>query len=411
MNQKPQALRQMLLHCLCEGMSQRSCERIFGVSQNTVAKLFAEAGDWAIAQMKSIQNLHVANIQADELHSFVAAKEKNLPDMLDPPEGAGRVWTYLAMCADSKLILAYHLGDQDARNATQFLRKVAKTLEQRPEGGFVVRPHLATDGLKAYPRAFKNVFGADADYGILDKKYDKEDKHGNKAPGGRYIGSKRKKGSGDWREADTHTSYIERQNLNLRMGNLRFNRKTNAFSKTLLNHERHIALWAVYHNYCWIPRPMRPRIGPDGTRSKTWIKRLPAAIAAGLETRLWTVADMLTMVDDYTAERNRLMTAQDEPEEASAPDSGLIEVLADDVVPAPSHWVYASTTHQTTKVHTAGCAHCRDGQGRKVGDKPSGYWLPYYSLESAIAASISLQPDDHSICNVCLGEYFKRGYS
>lgn len=168
MNQKPQALRQMLLHCLCEGMSQRSCERIFGVSQNTVAKLFAEAGDWAIAQMKSIQNLHVANIQADELHSFVAAKEKNLPDMLDPPEGAGRVWTYLAMCADSKLILAYHLGDQDARNATQFLRKVAKTLEQRPEGGFVVRPHLATDGLKAYPRAFKNVFGADADYGILE---------------------------------------------------------------------------------------------------------------------------------------------------------------------------------------------------------------------------------------------------
>lgn len=101
MNRKPQDLRIRMLHCLCEGMSQRSCERIFEVSQNTVAKLFAEVGDWAIEQMKSIKNLRIANIQADELHSFVAAKEKNLSDMIDPPEGAGRVWTYLAMCADS----------------------------------------------------------------------------------------------------------------------------------------------------------------------------------------------------------------------------------------------------------------------------------------------------------------------
>lgn len=407
MNRKSKDLRVYMLHSLCEGMSQRSCERVYGVSQNTVAKLFAEAGDWAIAQMKSIENLHVANIQADELHAFVAAKEKNVSDMLDPPEGAGRVWTYLAMCADSKLILTYHLGDQDARNATQFLRKVANKLEQLPDGGFVVRPHLATDGLKAYPRAFKNVFGADADYGILEKQYDKQDKQGNKAPGGRYIGARRKKGSGDWREADTHTSYIERQNLNLRMGNRRFNRRTNAFSKTMLNHERHIALWAVYHNYCWIPRPMRPRIGPDGTRSKTWIKRLPAAIEAGLETRLWTVADMLTMADDYTAETRR-MEGGDNADDL--PNAALIEVLATDVVLAQSYWVYASTIHQTTKVHAAGCAHCRDGQGRKDGDKPSGYWLPYFSLESAIAAAAALQPDDHSICNVCLGEYFKRGY-
>ncbi|QLQ12001.1 MAG: hypothetical protein HZY74_00045 [Brevundimonas sp.] len=407
MNRKPQDLRIRMLHCLCEGMSQRSCERIFEVSQNTVAKLFAEVGDWAIEQMKSIKNLRIANIQADELHSFVAAKEKNLSDMIDPPEGAGRVWTYLAMCADSKLILEYHLGDQDALNASEFLKKVAGKLERSPDGGFVVRPHLATDGLKAYTKAFRNAFGADADYGILEKQYDKQDKNGNKAPGGRYIGANRKKGSGDWRVEDTHTSYIERQNLNLRMGNRRFNRKTNAFSKTMLNHERHIAMWAVYHNYCWIPRPMRPRLQPDGTRSSQWIKRDPAAIAAGLATRLWSVADMLTMADDFTAERRLMESVQDE-EPPSEPI--MIEVSDDDVVLAPSHWVYSSSTHQSTKVHKAECAFCRDGQGRKAGAKPSGVWMPYYSLEDAIAASVAIQPDDHSICNVCLGDYFKRGY-
>lgn len=408
MNQKPRSLRVMLLHSLCEGMSQRSCERIFGVSQNTVSKLFAEAGDWAIAYMASMRDLEIATIQADEIHAFVGAKEKNVEDMIYPPDGAGRVWTYLAMCTESKLIIEYHLGDQGARDATKFLRKLAAKLKRTDNGEFAVRPHFATDGLKAYPKAVNNAFGSDIDYGILSKQYSQTDKHGNKAPGARYVGATRLKGSGDWREGDTHTSYIERQNLNLRMGNRRFNRKTNAFSKTLLNHERHIALWAVYHNHCWVPRPMRPHIGPDGVRPKGWIKRLPAAIAAGVDDRLWEVGDMLDMVDTYTAERRRLeLGADEDPDNTGAI---LIEVSVDDIVPAPSHWVYASDVHETTKVHKASCSNCRDGQGRKNGTQVSGRWLPYYCIEDAIAASIALQPDDHSICNMCLGEYFKRGY-
>lgn len=408
MNQKPHELRVRLLHSLCEGMSQRSCERIFGVSQNTVSKLFAEAGDWAIAYMASMRDLEIATIQADEIHAFVGAKEKNVEDMIEPPDGAGRVWTYLAMCTESKLIIEYHLGDQGARDATKFLRKLAAKLKRKDNGDFTVRPHLATDGLKAYPKAVNNAFGSDIDYGILSKQYSQTDKHGNKAPGARYVGATRLKGSGDWREGDTHTSYIERQNLNLRMGNRRFNRKTNAFSKTLLNHERHIALWAVYHNHCWVPRPMRPHIGPDGVRPKVWIKRLPAAIAAGVDDRLWEVGDMLDMVDAYTAERHRLELGADEDSDNTG--AIVIEVSADDIVPAPSHWVYASDVHETTKVHKASCSNCRDGQGRKSGIQVSGRWLPYYCIEDAIAASIALQPDDHSICNMCLGEYFKRGY-
>lgn len=405
MNQKPRSLRVTILHSLCEGMSQRSCERVFGVSQNTVAKLFEETGDWAIAKMKSLKNLQIAKMQADEIHSFVGAKETNVENMIDPPEGAGRVWTYLAMCTESKLIIEYHLGDQSSDDATKFLRKLAGKLARKDNGEFVVRPHMATDGLKAYPDAINKVFGSDIDYGILSKQYSKTDKAGNKAHGARYAGAMRLKGSGEWREEDTHTSYIERQNLNLRMGNRRFNRKTNAFSKTLLNHERHIALWAVYHNFCWVPRPARPPKGTDGTRPTAWVKRLPAAIAAGIDNRLWEVGDMLDSADEFTALRRPESEAED-----SGGGAGSLVVPAAEVVPAPTHWVYHSLVHRTTKVHAAGCSNCRDGQGRKGGAQTSGAWLPYYCLDDAIAASIAIQPDDHSQCNMCLGGYFKRGY-
>jgi len=390
-------------------MSQRSCERIFGVSLNTVAKLFEEAGDWAIAHLASLSDLTIARTQADELHAFVAARGFNVDDMKIPNDEAGTIWTYLAVCAETKFIFAYHLGKQSLDDATIFMRRVASKLKRKPDGKFAVRPSMVTDGLGAYPEAIERAFGSDVNYGVLRKSYSKTDKDGNRLTGSRYEGAQRDVVKGEIDEHDIHTSYIERQNLNVRMGVRRYGRKTNAFSKKLANHERHLALWIVYHNYCWIPRAKAPprKFDQDGKRLP-WIKTLPAAIAAGVTNRLFEIGDLLSLIDIFLAERKQ--SIRDEQIGRVGADSESVVVDPADVELAPSYWVYRSRHHQTTKVHAAGCSNCRDGMGKKgTGGTPAGEWLPFYRLEDATAAAEALEPDSTSICSMCLGEYRKLG--
>ncbi|EJL35749.1 IS1 transposase, partial [Caulobacter sp. AP07] len=354
-------------------MSQRSCERIFGVSQNTVVKLFEEAGDWAIAHLASLSDLTIARTQADELYAFVAARSFNVADMAAPSDDAGTIWTYLAVCAKTKLIYAYHLGAQGLDDATTFMRRVASKLKRKSDGRFVVRPTIITDGLGAYPEAVERAFGSDANHGVLRKSYSKTDKDGNRLSGSRYEGAQRDVVKGEIDERDIHTSYVERQNLNVRMGVRRYGRKTNAFSKKLANHERHVALWIVYHNYCWVPRPRRPRDG-----SQSWTKRVTAAMEAGVDDELWGIDHLIGMTDAFTQDRR--MSADDETGKTGA-DSQSVVVDPADVELAPSYWVYRSRHHQTTKVHAAGCSNCRDGMGKKgTGGTPAGEWLAVYRL-------------------------------
>lgn len=250
--------RAYILAASCEGMSLRSIERIFGVGNNAISKEVAHAGDWAIDVLDGVKGLTIDSIQCDELYAFVAAREHNVQRMRRRVRGAGRVWAYLAVEPKSKYIFAYHLGRQSLRDATIFMQKVASKLERNPDGSFVVRPTIVTDGLKAYPEAVDRAFGSDVHFGVIRKSYSKTDEKGNKLPGGRFLGSTRivVKGRPDVRAI--HTNYVERQNLNLRMGNRRYTRRTNAFSKQLLNHERQLALWIVYHNNVLIPRPVPP---------------------------------------------------------------------------------------------------------------------------------------------------------
>jgi IS1 family transposase len=382
-------------------MSQRSCERIFRVSNKTVAKLFAEAGDMAITYMKSLRGLTPKRIQADELHTFVAIKEKNLPMSCPPMSGAGTIWAYLAVCADTKLIISYRLGDRDIPNATEFAKDVLVKLKRTENGELAVRPLIVTDGLGAYHEAFETVFGDEADRGMLIKRYERVERDGEQTRK-RYVGADREVLAGSPKEADIHTSYIERQNLNLRMGNRRYNRRTNAFSKTILNHERHLALWIMYHNLCWVPCPMRPTADEDGVISKNWEKRLPAAMAAGLEDRLWDIEDLLALTDTFTAKRK----AAAKPIEHEA-------VAATSSPETPStarYWVYRDLLKRTTKVHAASCTNCRNGQGKKPGVKAHGQWLPFLSLETATAEAEALEPDRNSICRMCLEEPNTLGY-
>lgn len=349
----------------------------------------------AIDYMAQLRNLPIRYIQADEIHSFVGVKEAHLPEAKAPVEGAGTVWAFLAVCAESKLIFDYRVGDRGLPDATAFAKSMIGKLKRLEKGKFEVRPQIETDGHRAYSEAFEIAVGADADRGVLIKRYSKTDAAGDPLPSSRYIGSDRIILSGDPALSTIHTSYIERQNLNLRMGNRRYNRRTNAFSKTMLNHERHLALWIMYHNLCWLPRPHRRRERIDGKTVSRWEKRLPAAMAAGIVENPWEVGDLLRLTDHFVEQRRLLPP----PEPAIALPTPVGE---------PTHWVYHNELKRSANIHTAGCSNCRNGSGKR-GTRSIGTWLPFTSLEEAVAGARETEPDRFTKCSMCLGSYRRLG--
>lgn len=393
----------------------RSCERIFRVEQNTVAKLLADAGDMAISLMKRTKGLVIEKFQADELYSFVGAKQVNAKRMAVPTEGAGTIWTYLAVCAETKLIFNYHLGDRGTPHAEAFMRATAQKLKRNEEGGFVVRPTILTDGLPAYQQAVTTVFGADANHGIYLKRYTTIGKDGRKLLRKQFAGVDRIVHLGHVEPEDIHTAYVERQNLNVRMKNRRYGRRTNAFSKRLLNHERQLALSIVYGNYCLLPAPKRqtdekgkPLVDADG-KPLPWIKRLTPAMEAGVTDFIWEPEDLLELTDAYTSQQR--IEARRAKKEAQEMLKALFSKPKENAPVRAPFWVYESTVHHLTKVHATSCKNCNDGRGKGgKGDTKSGRWFASESLEGAKALAEGLQPDRHSICNMCLGSYRTRGY-
>jgi IS1 family transposase len=407
--------RRQILASLCEGVSIRACERIFGVEQNTIAKLLDDAGDMAISFMKRAKNLQIEYVQADELYSFVGAKQATVKRKGQPTEGAGTIWTYLAVCAKTKLIFDYHLGDRSTPHAEAFMRSVAGKLDRNEDGSFRVRPTIVTDGLAAYQEAVSTVFGDDANHGVYLKRYTTVGKDGRKLLRKQYVGADRVVQSGTIDDAFIHTAYIERQNLNVRMRNRRFGRRTNAFSKSMEEHERQLALSLVYMNYCILPTPRRqldehgkPLLDDEGN-PLPWIKRLTPAMEAGLTDELWDADDLLELTDSFTAERRR--QEREAKKAAKAQLAALFSKPNEDAPVRAPFWVYESSLHHTTKIHAGACKNCNDGHGKGgKGDTKSGRWLACESLDGAKALAEGLQPDRHSICNMCLGSYRKRGY-
>lgn len=394
MNRLNRDTRVSILNALLEGSSQRACERMFGVSNNTVAKLFRDAGDMAIAKSKEIRDLTCERIQADELYAFVGARQRNVHRMKNPRPGSGTIWRYLAQDAETKLVIDYRLGDRRVYDATEFMRSVASKLRRNKHGSFAVRPTIITDGLGSYKEACAIAFGTDADVGMMIKKYENLGDDGEPRPNSRYIGSDRVPIIGSPKRKDISTAYVERLNLNVRMDNRRYGRRTNAFSKTLLNHERHIALWMMHTNYCRIPRPMRPRTADIIDGNGGWIKRVPPAMAAGLTDRPWTIDDLITLTDEFIANRLAASLAKEHPAEPEG---------------VPTHWVYWSSIHYNAKVHAASCSSCRNGDGKRGGGGRAGSWHPFHSLEAALNAAKGFEPDRHGLCNLCLGSYRTQG--
>ena len=279
MKQLPASDRAKILHLLCEGSSIRAITRLTGVSKNTVAKLLADVGRVCMAYHdEHARNLTSKRIQVDEAWSFVYAKQKNVAGAKAAPDGAGDVWTWVALDADTKFVASYFVGGRDGECAMWFIDDLRSRLANRVQ--------LTSDGHRAYLEAVEGAFGADVDYAQIVKIYgaSPESAKGRYSPAD-CTGIKKTKIEGNPDFDHVSTSYVERQNLTMRMHMRRFTRLTNAFSKKVENHAYSVALHMMYYNYVKIHSKLRTS----------------PAMAAGVSDRLWEMSDIVALVETREA--------------------------------------------------------------------------------------------------------------
>ncbi len=275
MNKLTPEKRTQILHMLCEGSSIRAITRITGASKNTVIKLLVDAGEACAAYHDAtVHNVKSKRIQVDEIWAFCAAKQKNVPNMKKPVDGAGDIWTWTAIDADSKLIVQWYVGPRDGDTAKLFIDDLASRLANRVQ--------LTSDGLKAYLEAVEGAFGADVDYAQLVKLYgaSPETAKGRYSPA-ECTGIIKTTIGGKPDPKHISTSYVERQNLTMRMGMRRFTRLTNGFSKKLESHIYAISLYFVFYNFCRIHKTLK----------------VTPAMAAGVTSKLMDFEDIVALID------------------------------------------------------------------------------------------------------------------
>ncbi len=283
MNKLDVAKRAQILAMLCEGSSMRSISRLADVSINTVSKLLVDAGRFCAGfHDAKVRDVKAKRVQVDEIWSFVGAKAKNVPNMKAPMDGAGDVWTWTAIEADTKLIVSHFVGGRDGQCALWFMDDLRARLANRVQ--------LTSDGPKAYLEAVEGAFGGDVDYAMLVKIYGTapESARGRYSPA-ECIGAKPHRVEGSPDPAYVSTSYAERQNLTMRMSMRRFTRLTNAFSKKFENHAHMVAIYAVQYNWLRIHKTLR----------------VTPAMAANLTDKLISWTDIVTMMDAETVPAKR----------------------------------------------------------------------------------------------------------
>jgi IS1 family transposase len=270
MNQLSTAERAKVVSVLVEGNSLRATARITGFARMTIEKLLRELG--AACERfhnERVTGLKAIRVQCDEIWAFIGAKEKNAtPEQ--KAAGWGDVWTWTGMDADSKLMVSWLVADRGQRSANIFMQDVAARLTNRVQ--------LTTDGNAVYLVAVDRAFGVDVDYGQLQKVYTGQG-------GGRYspamfVGAKRAIVTGNPHPRHISTSYVERQNLTIRMHMRRFTRLTNAFSKKLEMHRVNVALHFTYYNFCKVHQTLR----------------VTPAMEAGISDHVWSVEELVELL-------------------------------------------------------------------------------------------------------------------
>lgn len=276
MNQMDTKRRSQVIAALVEGNSIRATVRMTGAAKNTVAKLLADIGNACAAYHdQHVRNLRVRYIQCDEIWSFVGAKAKNV-SLEKKLEGWGDTWTWTAIDADTKLCVSYLVGGRDAGWAKEFLEDCRSRVSGRTQ--------ITTDAHRAYLKAVEDAFGADADYAQLQKIYGASMEPERQYSPARCIGTDMKVVSGNPNPNHISTSYVERQNLTMRMSMRRFTRLTNGFSKKIDNHIHAVALHFMYYNFCRVHQTLR----------------VTPAMEAGLTDHVWTLEELVSLLDGNT---------------------------------------------------------------------------------------------------------------
>jgi len=257
---------------LVEGNSIRAICRMTGVAKNTVIKLLADLGRaCARYQDQVLKNLPCKHIQCDEIWSFCYAKEKNVPKEKKGQFGYGDVWTFTAICADTKLVPSWFIGNRDLESATIFLKDLAGRLANRIQ--------LTTDGHKMYLDAVETAFGSDIDYSQIVKLFGQTVEGQKRYSPAACTGTIKQRINGNPEKDKVSTSYVERQNLTMRMNMRRFTRLTNAFSKKIENLTYAVALHFMYYNFCRIHQTLR----------------VTPAMEAKVTDHIWTIAEILNL--------------------------------------------------------------------------------------------------------------------
>jgi IS1 family transposase len=268
-----------VISALVEGCSVRSTVRLTGVSKGAVLRLLVSIGKACQEyQDVTIRNVPAKRVQVDEIWSFVAAKQKNVtPAVWERTGYAGEVWTFTAIDADTKLVISWAVGGRDAGCAADFLQDVAGRLSNRIQ--------LTTDGHKMYLTAVPDAFGNQIDYAQLVKVFGDNPEGQKRYSPAQCLGTQRVEVIGNPDQAHISTSFVERQNLNMRMNMRRFTRLTNAFSKTLDNHIAMIALFHMHYNFCRVHQTLR----------------VTPAMEAGLSQHVWSIQEIATLTNEVAA--------------------------------------------------------------------------------------------------------------
>ncbi len=274
MNRLSAARQAQVVAALVDGVGINATCRMTEVSKPTVLKLLLDLGTaCATYQDRMIRNVKARRIQVDEIWQFVYAKAKNVPADKRGVFGFGDVWTWVAIEADSKLVPSWRIGPRDAGTAYELMTDLADRLRNRVQ--------LTTDGHRAYLDAVEDAFGADVDYAMLQKLYGSPLENETRYSPSRIIGVRSEIIRGEPDPKHISTSYVERQNLTMRMSMRRFTRLTNAFSKKLENHAAAVALHYMHYNFARIHKTLR----------------VTPAMAAGLSDRVWTLAEIVGLLD------------------------------------------------------------------------------------------------------------------